>query len=139
MASPFDGKISGKNIFAAKRDEEEETAAPEPTVETIESTEPEISNRRRLNDLDGNILVSSFSLKNKEESPLRKFFFKLVPKVYTKKLVSEALCELTKLSKVANDIITKQIPYGEQDATYEDLITYLNSANNIHSKLKGKI
>lgn len=125
-----------ENIFIMRPELKEETEHSCATIPIEPAKKPSL---KRLNDLDGNILAVHFTHSDENKTALEKFFYKFFPKIRTKKIISDALSELTALSKVANELITKQIPYGEQDATYDDLTTYLRSASSIHSKLKGKI
>lgn len=141
MNSPFSDESFGagyENIFVLKNEEHstDSTASPKAAQNPIEKQEN--CSKKRLNDLDGNILVEHFSRDDENQTAIEKFFRRFLPAIYKKKVVSEAISELTSLSKIANEIITKQIPYGEQDATYDDLITYLSSASSIHAKLKKK-
>lgn len=128
--SPFVNRGDVQNIFVVhkKREEKEEKKEEK-------SQKPQ----KRLNDLDGNILVGSHFEGENEMTPWKKFFAKFLPKIYQKKLVEGALRELVSISKIANNLVTKKIPYGEQDATYDDLIVYLSSASSIRAKLKGKL
>lgn len=100
--------------------------------------------KRRLNDLDFNILQDSAIKKAGEEfsgnGVLGKFLYKYFPKIYKSFLMKKALNKLSNLNQTAKDLIsTKTIPYGESDERYGALIEYLSSANTIHAKIMKKI
>jgi hypothetical protein len=66
-------------------------------------------------------------------------FFKFFPKLYKAKIVKDALNQLLELNIDAKTLLDKTIPYGENDIRYQDLIKYINCANEIQIKLKKKI
>lgn len=66
-------------------------------------------------------------------------FFKFFPKLYKAKLVKDAMNELLELNIDAKTLLDKTIPYGENDIRYQDLIKYINCANEIQTNLKKKI
>ena len=82
-----------------------------------------------------------FKHSNKKKNGLKieNLFFKFFPKLYKAKLVKDAFAELLALNIDAKTLLDKSIPYGEEDERYQDLIKYLNCANEIQTNLKKKI
>ncbi len=70
---------------------------------------------------------------------LENLFFKFFPKLYKAKLVKDAFSELLALNIDAKTLLDKSIPYGEEDERYQDLVKYINCANEIQANLKKKI
>ena len=66
-------------------------------------------------------------------------FFKFFPKLYKAKLTKDALNQLLELNIDAKNLFDKTIPYGENDIRYQDLIKYINCANEIQTNLKKTI
>ena len=75
----------------------------------------------------------------KRNFKLENLFFKFFPKLYKAKLVKDAMNELLELNIDAKTLLDKTIPYGENDVRYQDLIKYINCANEIQTNLKKKI
>ncbi len=69
------------------------------------------------------------------EMILSKFF----PKIYSAKLIKKTISKIFELDIDAKTLLDKTIPYGENNTRYEDLIKYLNCANELQTKLKKKI
>lgn len=75
----------------------------------------------------------------KNNLKIENLFYKFFPKLYKAKLVKEAMNQLFELNIDAKTLLDKSIPYGESDSRYEDLIKYINCANEIQTNLKKKI
>ncbi len=75
----------------------------------------------------------------KNNLKVENLFYKFFPKLYKAKLVKEAMNQLFELNIDAKTLLDKSIPYGESDSRYEDLIKYINCANEIQTNLKKKI
>ena len=75
----------------------------------------------------------------KNDFKFENMFFKFFPKLYRAKLVKDAMNELLELNIDAKTLLNKTIPYGENDIRYQDLIKYINCANEIQTNLKKKI
>lgn len=100
--------------------------------------------KKRLNDLDFNILQDSAVKKAQKEisstSIFGKLLYRIFPKIYKGFLMKRALNKLRALNQTAKDLASsKTIPYGESDERYGALIEYLSSANTIHSRIMKKI
>ncbi|MBQ8476273.1 hypothetical protein IJ531_04340 [bacterium] len=138
-----------------------EAAATNPIVE--EENIEEHKNKKRINQYDLD-LISEDNISNtinfktvaslkvlkrfldfkqnkakKRNLKLENLFFKFFPRLYKAKLVKDAMNQLTELNIDAKTLLDKTIPYGESDTRYEDLIRYLNCANEIQTNLKKKI
>ncbi len=75
----------------------------------------------------------------KNDLKMENLFFKFFPKLYKAKLVKDALNQLLELNIDAKTLFDKTIPYGENDIRYQDLIKYINCANEIQTNLKKEI
>lgn len=64
--------------------------------------------------------------------------YKFFPKIYRAKLVKEAMNKLHSLNINANELLDKTIPYGENESRYDNLVKYLNYANELNTKLQKK-
>ena len=64
------------------------------------------------------------------------FLYKFFPKVYRAKLIKKAIAKMLELNLDAKSLLDKTIPYGEGESRYEDLVKYLNYANELQTKLK---
>ena len=54
-------------------------------------------------------------------------------------MIKNALNKLMMLNETTSELMSKRIPYGEQEGRYSDFIAYLNCANVINAKLRKKI
>ena len=75
----------------------------------------------------------------KDNLKLENLFFKFFPKLYKAKLTKDALNQLLELNIDAKTLLDKTITYGENNNRYQDLIKYINCANEIQTNLKKKI
>ncbi len=75
-------------------------------------------------------------LNNKNASFLELFLYKFFPKIYKAKLIKKAVNKMLELNLDAKVLLDKTIPYGEREERYQDLIKYLNCANELQTKLK---
>jgi len=75
----------------------------------------------------------------KSNLKIENLFIKFFPKLYKAKLVKDAMNQLLELNIDAKLLLDKNIPYGENDSRYQDLIKYINCANEIQINLKKKI
>lgn len=64
------------------------------------------------------------------------FLYKFFPKIYRAKLIKKAITKMLELNIDTTTLLNKTIPYGEGESRYEDLIKYLNCANELQTKLK---
>ena len=136
-----------------------ETGVTDPIKEEI----PEQKNKKRINHLDLDIIekesiTNTINFKTvallkvlkrfidfkqskaqKNSIMFENLFFKFFPKLYKAKLVKDALNQLLELNIDAKTLLDKTIPYGENDVRYQDLIKYINCANEIQINLKKKI
>lgn len=129
-----------KNSPFAENPLKKEDKKPEIVKKPVESE----TSKKRLNDLDFNILQDSAVKKAQGEfsgnNAFSKFLYKYFPKIYKSILVRRGLNKLIALNETAGELINlKTIPYGESDERYNALIEYLSSANSIHAKLIKKI
>lgn len=72
-------------------------------------------------------------------SNVEKIIFKIFPVLKKNFMVRKALNKLVMLNESANNLCSKQIPYGESEGRYNDFIACLSCANVIHAKLTKKI
>jgi hypothetical protein len=136
------------NIFNQKDFEKIVAQEDEKTCVVLQS-------QKRLNDFDANILRQSAFVQTpeketsfktpkellaeeKEKLPVT-FLHKFFPKVYQSCLIRRTVFKMNMLNKMATELGTKQIPYGEEDKRYDKLITYLNCTNTLNVRLKRKI
>ncbi len=111
--------------------------------------------QKRLNDFDANILRQSAFVQvpekeadfktpqellaeEKEKLP-SSFLNRFFPKIYQSRLIRRTVFKMNMLNKMAAELGTKQIPYGEEDKRYDKLIAYLSCTNTLNSRLKKKI
>ncbi|MBR2069404.1 MAG: hypothetical protein IJ877_06545 [Candidatus Gastranaerophilales bacterium] len=150
---PSENEENASNFF--------ENTSTNPIIE--EETEQKNKNKKRINQYDLDIIEkesisNTINFKtvallkvlrrfidfkeNKAKKSNLKFenlFFKFFPKLYKAKLVKDAMNQLLELNIDAKTLLDKTIPYGESDTRYEDLIKYLNCANEIQTNLRKKI
>lgn len=67
---------------------------------------------------------------------LENFLFIFFPRVYKAKLVKDAMAKFNELNIDTKTLLDKTIPYGESENRYQNLIKYLNYANEIQTKFK---
>ncbi len=154
--SPFETSVElnfDENIFTKKIEED-------PKIEK----QPEA--KRRINDFDGDILgkyaeekTSKLTFKGK----LREFFknkngfrranlkdwefndykefacLLFLPGLYKSKTVKASIKRLVALNNIANELVSKKIPYGEAQEHYNNLIENLSLATNIQADLKRRL
>jgi len=78
------------------------------------------------------------SLNNGNASVYELFLYKFCPRIYRAKLIKKAIKKMLELNLDAKSLLDKTIPYGEGESRYEDLVKYLNYANELQTKLKKK-
>lgn len=114
----------------------------------------------RLNDYDGNILSNVATIKTTKKSfreniekitkpkiqlqnlvpkSFEDLFAMLFPNIYKLTKVRETLKRLKELNKIAQELATTKIPYGENNERYDELFESLKEACSIQTKLKKKI
>ncbi|MBQ3102039.1 hypothetical protein IJC60_03445 [bacterium] len=114
----------------------------------------------RLNDYDGNILSNvatikpirktfkekiekvikpKFQLQNLIPKSFEDLFALFLPSLYKSTKVRETLKRLKELNKIAHELATTKIPYGENKERYDELFESLKEACTIQTKLKKKI
>ncbi len=141
----------GENIFQENKNIEIITE------EVKEEIKKEIKNKKRLNDLDANILGnvapinknSKLSIKQKwanfaknKKDKFKSFYgiFSFVfPPLAKSKSIKDSVVELKKLNKDTKKLISTKIPYGEDKERYKELSDNIALACNIQTKLKKKI
>ncbi len=152
-----DAVLSGPNPLLISVNEEDIKNSPfinsnmdNPLKETVdETTEEKVKDsfnevsKKRLNDLDLNILQDSAVKKAQDEfsggSVFGKILYKYFPEIYKGFLIKKALNKLKSINQTAVELISKKIPYGESDERYNALINYISSSNTIQAKLMKKI
>ena len=102
-----------------------------------------LGNATKPNNLKGNINTlkrflnfKQFSLNKGNSSFFEYILYKFFPKVYKAKLIKKAINKMLELNIDTKTLLDKTIPYGEGESRYEDLIKYLNCANELQTKLK---
>lgn len=148
-----------ENIFTKKTEIQNVVQKEEPTTPP-----PQNPIRKRINDFDAVILgqypkieapekinfrgkfegilnpkLALQTIRNLKFEDLEDFFYTIFPTIYKSKVVKASLKRLVALNKIATDLITKKIPYGENQTHYSDLISSLTMASNIQSDLKKRI
>lgn len=134
------------------------TKEQEVVVEKIEK--PTKTKPNRLNDYDGNILSNVASIKPTKKTfrenlekitkpkiqlenlipkSFEDLFAMLFPNLYKSTKVRETLKRLKELNKIAQELATTKIPYGENNERYDELFESLKEACSIQTKLKKKI
>ncbi len=114
----------------------------------------------RLNDYDGNILSNVATIKPTKKTFREKIekitkpkiqlqnlipksfedlFALFMPNLYKSTKVRETLKRLKELNKIAHELATTKIPYGENKERYDELFENLKEACTIQTKLKKKI
>ena len=125
-----------------------------------DKNEIELKNKKRINIFDSSFsndefknnenvsalkfLKRFFDLKTKKAQNASAFSFenilyKFFPRLYKVKIAKEAMRKLSELNIDTKALLDKTIPYGESEGRYEDLIKYLNYANEIQTRLRKKI
>lgn len=64
------------------------------------------------------------------------FLFAFFPRLYKAKLAKDAMSKIKELNIDTNKLLDKNIPYGEGEIRYQNLIKYINYANQIQTKIK---
>lgn len=70
---------------------------------------------------------------------IENFLFAFFPKLYKAKLVKDAMAKLKELNIDAQRLLEKTTPYGENEARYENLVKFINCANEIQTKINKEI
>ncbi len=70
---------------------------------------------------------------------IENFLFVFFPKLYKAKLVKDAMAKLKELNIDAQRLLEKTTPYGENEARYENLVKFINCANEIQTKINKEI
>ncbi|MBR2386781.1 hypothetical protein IKA92_05745 [bacterium] len=141
----------GENIFQENKNIEIITE------EVKEEIEKEIKNKKRLNDLDANILGNVAPINKNSKIPLKQklinfvkrkhyeiknfdgFLSFLFPPFSKSKTIRASIVELKKLNKNTKALINTKIPYGEGKERYKELSDNIALACNIQTSLKKKI
>ncbi|MBQ7287247.1 MAG: hypothetical protein IJW73_05745 [Candidatus Gastranaerophilales bacterium] len=146
------------NIFSIGLNNEASSASyVEAPIESIKQ-EPIISKRLNKSDyemvsesLDDSVSNNSFklikrflSIKQNLASKgalnhLENFLFAFFPKLYKAKLARDAMAKLKELNIDTQKLLDKTIPYGEGEIRYQNLVKFLNFANEIQTNIKKKI
>ena len=66
------------------------------------------------------------------------FLFTFFPKLYRAKLAKDAMSKFKELNIDTKKLLDKTIPYGESETRYQNLIKYINYANQIQTKIRKK-
>lgn len=67
---------------------------------------------------------------------IENFLFAFFPRLYKAKLTREAMKKLKELNIDISKLLDKNIPYGEGEMRYQNLIKYISCANEIQTKIK---
>ena len=146
------------NIFSIGLNNEASSASyVEAPIESIKQ-EPIISKRLNKSDyemvsesLDDSVSNNSFklikrflSIKQNLASKgalnhLENFLFAFFPKLYKAKLARDAMAKLKELNIDTQKLLDKTIPYGEGEIRYQNLVKFLNFANEIQTNIKKKL
>ena len=70
---------------------------------------------------------------------IENFLFAFFPKLYKAKLARDAMAKLKELNIDTSKLLDKTIPYGENETRYQDLVKYINYANELQTNIKKKI
>ncbi|MBR1976885.1 hypothetical protein IKA15_01245 [bacterium] len=137
------------NFFNTKKEEIKIEKEPEKPIKLT-----------RLNDYDGNILSNvatikpakrtlkekiekimkpKFQVQNLIPKSFEDLFALFLPSLYKSTKVRETLKRLKELNKIAHELATTKIPYGENNERYDELFESLKEACTIQTKLKKKI
>ncbi len=137
--------LKGPNPLSISVNEEDIKNSPfadNPVKEEIK-TEAEEGAKKRLNDLDMDILQESAVKKAQDEfsgsNVFGKILYKYFPKIYKGFLLKRSLNKLKAINQTAAELISKKIPYGESEERYNTLINHITSANAIQARLVRKI
>ena len=79
--------------------------------------------------------AKNFLEKNDKNTLLKRFF----PELYKRRMLKKTLNQIDSLNKASSILYEKQIPYGESDKRYQNLIIYLSEVNLLQAKLNKKI
>lgn len=154
----YELNYSTKNIFEKEEENNtiEQEAKENPPILPIK----EKSSHKRLNEYDSTLIKNSSNpVKNNDEhlSIIKRFLefkktmlnkgklgfleyleYRFFPRLYRAKLVKEAMNKLHSLNINTDELLDKTIPYGENESRYEDLVKYLNCANELNTRLQKK-
>ncbi len=138
--------LKGPNPLSISVNEEDIKNSPfadNPIKEEAENTADEDIVKKRLNDLDLDILQDSAVKKAQDEfsgsNVFGKILYKYFPNIYKGFLLKRSLNKLKTINQAAVELISKKIPYGESEERYNALINHITSANTIHARLVKKI
>mgnify|MGYP004517780885 CR=1 FL=1 len=121
---------------------------------------PSLKAKKRLNNYDSNLIENPTKERN-VENPIKTakaikrflnfkqnsllnsklgfkeaFFARFFPRLYKAKLIKEAMSKFAELNIDTQTLLDKTIPYGENETRYEDLVKFLNYANELQTRLK---
>ena len=149
---------SSENIFE-RISEENETTSPFSNLETeipqefkkphkrLNKSDIEMvseDNNAQISDNSYKIIKRFLNFKQKLASKgslnsIENFLFAFFPKLYKAKLVKDAMIKLKELNIDTQKLMEKTFPYGENEARYENLVKYINYANEIQTKINKEI
>jgi len=156
-----EGNEDAENFFAAKSEKdfkEDENIFKKST----EQKPAPGKNKKRLNDYDLDLIENPIDSpkeeKNRSIQAIKRFlnfkqnklesgsakpheviFARLFPRLYKAKLIKEAMAKFPELNINTKTLLDKTIPYGENETRYEDLVKFLNYANELQTRLKKEI
>ena len=156
ILSEDEKEIQVSNIDSFYGIELDEDMSNSPFIEKpIEAREPEIKNKKRINQYDLELLNNDdenfksnnafkiirrfLNLKQNQANKLERLLFALFPNLYKVKLAKDAMKRLEELNIDTKKLLEKTIPYGEGEIRYQNLVKYINYANEIQVKLKKQI
>ena len=106
---------------------------------TVAPAEKPISNKRRINNYDLELLEKAdYPINLEKESNFKKILYKVFPKLYEFKIAKDAIQKMDELGIDANSLLDKSVPYGEGEMRYKNLVKFIKYANEIQTKLKRK-
>lgn len=138
--------LKGPNPLSISVNEEDIKNSPfadNPVKEEIITVPDEKNVKKRLNDLDMDILRDSAVKKAQDEfsgsNVFGKILYKYFPKIYKGFLLKKSLNKLKAINQTAAELISKKIPYGESEERYNALINHITSANAIQARIVKRI
>lgn len=86
------------------------------------------------------ISLRKMNMENSKAYNLKERFLNgLFPKLYKIKIAKDAVKRLNELDIDTEALLNKSVPYGESEFRYNNLVKYLNYANEIQTRLNKKL
>lgn len=119
--------------FFEKNMQQKTTDSP---IEEMDKTQ--IPPKKRLNNYDLELINKADKELINNEIGIKKFIYKLFPKLYKARLIKEAMENFLELNIDPKTLLDKTIPYGEAEIRYKDLVKYLKYATEIQGRFNSK-